>query len=208
LGVPLEAADAIKELPEDERKAFWDETIARAKARKGFPTGAPANPERRTAIVAADARDAPEFETEKRERSVVIGRGETSDLAKQYLREEYTNEDGDLYCQGCHRPMPFKLNNGDWYFEAVQFIPKREKPQHQNALALCPLCAALYKYTLETSEDVLLASLREVEVTAETHQVALPILMNGKRAELWFTGKHALDLSKALPEAGARRLKR
>jgi hypothetical protein len=217
-GISVEFLDILDGLPEDEcapfltkymreRATFEAEFIARNKARNTFPVSAPANPERRAAIVAADARDAPEFETEKRERSIVIGRSVTSGRTKQYLREEYTNEDGNLYCQGCHQPMPFKYS-GDWYFEAVQFIPKRAKTHDQNALALCPLCAALYKYALGTSEDVLLASMLEVEVTAETRQVPLPILLNGKPVELRFTRNHALDLRSALKEAGAKRSKK
>ena len=203
-GVPVEFLDALQGISEDERKTVFEEFIARIKTQKNFPASTSANPEGRAAIVAADAEHAPEFETEMRQRSIVRGRGEMSERAKQYLRGACTNEAGDLYCQVCHQPMPFK-HNGQWYFEAIQFIPKLVQVHHQNALALCPLCAALYSYKRETPDSVLLTNMREMEVTTETGPVTLPIILNGKREELWFTGKHALDLKTVLGVAGAER---
>jgi hypothetical protein len=47
--------------------------------------------------------------------------------------------------------------------------------------------------------------MREIDVTAETGQVSLPVILTGKRVELWFTGKHALDLKTVLGVAGAER---
>jgi len=154
--------------------------------------------------VAGDAADAPAFETEVRQRSVVKGHAETTRLAKQYLRAAYTDDDGVLYCQVCHDRMLFKVN-GHWYFEVIQFVPKRAKSHHQNALALCPLCAALYIYTRETCDNALVANLRDEEIGSDTSRVDVPVILNGKREAIWFTGKHALDLKTVLGTAGAAR---
>ena len=70
-----------------------------------------------------------------------------------------------MYCQACHAILPFKVK-GDWHFEAIQFIGNRNRTHRQNALALCPLCAAKYKYKLETSDEALLESLSTVSIEA------------------------------------------
>lgn len=204
LGVPVELLNALDDVPEDQRQAIVDEFIHTIRAKTIFPSSQPVNPERRAAIVGADAEHAPAFETEIRQRSVVKGRGETSDLSKQYLRAEYTNDEHVMVCQACHDPMPFQ-HNGYWYFEAVQFIPKRVKTHFQNALALCPLCAALYTYKRETDDRALLSLLKSVDLSEGEGVVPLAIILNGKRVELWFTGKHALDLKTVLSVAGGGR---
>lgn len=207
LGMPVELLHALDDVPEEQRQAIFEHLIHEARARTIFPGSVPKDPERRAAIVGTDAEDAPEFETEVRERSVVKGRSETSDLSRQYLRAEYTNDADVMVCQACHDPMPFK-HNGYWYFEAVQFIPKRSKTHFQNALALCPLCAAMYTYTRETADRALLTLLRSVDITESSGLVPLAIILNGRRVELWFTGKHALDLKTVLAVAGEKRAKK
>ena len=61
------------------------------------------------------------------------------------------------------RPLPFKVN-GQWYFESVRFVTARKHVHTSNALALCPLCAALYKYARGTTNDAVLESLANVEI--------------------------------------------
>lgn len=208
LGVPIEFVDELSGLDPDERRVVLEKAIKdarRSKARHGdFPISASANPGRRAAVVKADAAIAPQWQTETRGRSVVVGAGETSQLARQYLREQYTNSEGDLFCQVCHEPMPFRYQ-GDWYFEAVLFVPNRARVHVQNALALCPLCAAIYHYVRDTDDDALCAELAELAIPPDAGRVALAIALNGEQAELWFTGKHAIDLQAALSVAGDER---
>jgi hypothetical protein len=49
-------------------------------------------------------------------------RSEVKEQAGQYLQEQYTNSDGDIICQVCKAPMPFKLDDGSDYFEKVEFL--------------------------------------------------------------------------------------
>jgi len=204
MGIPVAFLDAIDDLDESEREGLFAELIERTQARARFPVSTSANPARRAALVAADAADAPAHASERRLRSVVIGQSQNAELTRQYLREQYTDASGDLHCQLCHDVMPFKVS-GAWYFVAVQFVKARARVHHQNALATCAACAALYGLTRTTSDSALLESLFGVGIGAETERVTLRVVLDGKRHELWFTGKHALDLQAALRAQGAAR---
>jgi hypothetical protein len=117
----------------------------------------------------------------------------------------YTNGKKELICQVCHSVMPFKLKNGAWYFEAVQFIPGRKRMHKVNVIALCPLCTAKYKNVRETKNELLLEGLLDIDVEATAGTVDLPIMLDGKRVTIRFTGKHAIDLQSALKVAGEER---
>ena len=139
-----------------------------------------------------------------RDRSIVVGQGTSSEEAKSDLREHYTNADGDMYCQACHAILPFKVR-GKWYFEAIQFVGNRYRSHRQNTLALCPLCAAKYRYKRETADEAMLHALSEIVVEAGSVRIELSVLIDGDVIRLWFTGKHALDLQSAMAVAGEER---
>jgi len=173
--------------------------------RAAFPGLASDNPLRRAEVAAGDAAGAPIRETEERVRQIVRGRTQASEETRTYLKENYTNSDGVLICQSCHDAMPFKLKDGSWYFEAVQFVPRRKRVHKANALAMCPLCAAKYQYVRETKDDALVKDLLAIVVNAGDKRIELPVLIAGKRRTLRFTGTHTIDLQAALREAGEER---
>ena len=100
--------------------------------------------------------------------------------------------------------MPFKVK-GQWYFQAIQFVGGRKRVHRQNAVALCPLCAALYRHKRETSDDALMTELGAIGVEPGQGAVDLPVLLNGHVRRLRFTGKHAIDLRTVLDVAGDAR---
>lgn len=205
LGIEVEDAELLKEahaagITRDDLR----EIIAQRRAMEAFPDGASDDPSRRSAVAAHDAGSAAVHQTEIRDRSVVVGQGTSSKEAKTYLREQYTNFAGDMYCQACHAILPFKVK-GEWYFEAIQLVGSRNRTHPQNALALCPLCAATYRFKRETSEEALLESLAVLTIEAGQGIVELPILLNGQVVRLRLTGKHALDLQSAMAVAGEER---
>ena len=204
LGISLEFVEEVATLDEADKQEVV-EFIRQMKERPSFPSAVSADPERRAAIAGQDASVAPEHRTEMRERSVATGvLAETKDLADQYLREQYTDDAGVMFCQGCHQAAEFKVND-QWYFEKVQFLPRRKHLHHQNFLALCPLCAVKYKYVRHPDDEGLLANLTDLVIAAGSGTVTLPIALNGKRVELKFTGKHAVDLKAVLSAAGEAR---
>lgn len=105
-----------------------------------FPELASDDPDRRSAVAAQDALGAPDYQTESQLRSVVDGQSQAAAESKGYLRGQYTTDEGEMFCQGCHKPLPFKLG-GQWYFESIRFINARKQVHTANAVALCPLCA-------------------------------------------------------------------
>jgi hypothetical protein len=140
----LERAKRFAALPEEEQERFFADREAAAKS--AIPDRDPANPQRRARNVAEQAHNAPDRESEIRERSVSIGRDEVKAKAEQYLRQHYRNEDGEMTCQICNGPLPFKLDDGSEFFETVEFLPGLTKRHFQNYLALCPNHSAMYRH--------------------------------------------------------------
>jgi hypothetical protein len=208
LGIELADAELLKEAKAAgvDVAAVIENALAVKRGQEAFPDGASGDPDRRAGVAAFDAAQAQRHQTEIRNRSVVVGQGALSEEAKAYLREQYTNAAGDMYCQACQQMLPFKLKGGEWYFQSTQFLSGRSRMHHQNALALCPLCAATYKHKKETSDAALLDLLSELEVEAGQGTVELPVLLNGVVVRLRLTGKHALDLQAAMAVAGEPRV--
>jgi hypothetical protein len=205
-GLPDDSLELLRQLKEvglDEVRAFIRERAAMSQ----FPEGASEDPVRRAAVAAVDAALAPEYSTSIRERSVVDGQFQASAESRAYLRAQYTSA-GEMHCQACRKPLPFKKNDGSWYFEAVKLVGGRKQVHKANAIALCPLCAALYKHARGTRNEANEAILNELESTAiDAGQgvVEIPVVLDGKRVKLGFTGKHAVDIKTALGVAGDER---
>jgi hypothetical protein len=70
--------------------------------------------------VREQAEQTPEKQSEVRSRAVAVGYEAAKSAAKLYLREQYTNSNGVMFCQVCKDELPFKLPNGAYYFEAVE----------------------------------------------------------------------------------------
>ena len=62
-----------------------------------------------------------------------------------YLKESYTNGEGQLVCQMCEDEMPFHRRDGEYYFESVQLFDDLSGEYAPAHLAFCPVCAAKYK---------------------------------------------------------------
>jgi hypothetical protein len=114
--------------------------------------------------------------------------------AEQYLREQYTNGDGKMYCQICNDELPFKkLADGAYYFETVKFIADLKKRHYQNYLALCPIHSAMFKHANASRDDM-------KEVLGELAENRLEIVLANKDAAIYFTKKHLADLRKIIED--------
>lgn len=115
---------------------------------------------------------------------------------KAYLRHHNRNDDGNVVCQLCDRLMPFKLHGYD-HFVATQFVSALSAEVEANHLALCPNCAAEYKYACGTSQRERLNAL--LEFTEITGGEALRIVLDMPvHKSLRFTQRHLVDLREAL----------
>lgn len=181
--------ERLKEVPADQRERLFEEW-ERSREYVELPENEPRNPERRAERVGAIASEAPERLTEKRTRSVSVGREDVKAEAAQYLQQQYAS-DGDVICQVCKKPMPFSLDDGSPYFEKVEFLTELKKRHHQNYLALCPNHAAMFRHTNSTKDFML-------EMFSELTSNELEVVPAQKNETLYFTKTHVADLKKII----------
>lgn len=152
-----------------------------------LPDRSPSDPERRARLVALEAVDAPERVTEKRIRSTSYGLPEVKKRAGEYLRDQYTT-DGKMICQVCKaRPLPFKLDDGSYYFDKVEFLGELKRRHYQNYLALCPNHSAMFQHA-NGSRDLMQDGI--VGLTGKE----LKVILAQEEDTIYFTQTHILDL--------------
>lgn len=177
----------------EERQQFRMEH--ESKGRTELPEHESGNPDRRAARVSEQATEAPERITEKRIRSVSVGREAVKKDADPYLRQQYTNSDGEMICQVCKAEMPFKLADGSYYFETVEFLPELGKRHYQNYLALCPNHSAMYRHANGVLEII-------NDMFTELDGNELEVILADEDTTLYFTKNHILDLKAVIGTDG------
>lgn len=196
IGLPPEVADHLGRLSAEERKvaaaAFLQRLQARDLITPEFPERSSANPARRTERAAERAGLAPDKTYEVRSRSVRTSDGEVRAQAKTYLADLYTNSDGEMVCQGCQQRMPFNLPDGRPYFEAVACIADDTRELSQNHLALCPVCAAKWRFANPQTP----AEVGRLLDGAPT--LAVSVELAGALTTIRFVELHLLDIRAAL----------
>jgi hypothetical protein len=185
----LDRAKRFAALPKEEQERFFAERVNAAKA--AVPDRDPANPQRRAHNVAKQAEDAPDKQSEIRPRSVSIGREEVKMEAEQYLRQHYRNVDGDMTCQICRGPLPFKLDDGSEFFETVEFLPELRKRYFQNYLALCPNHSAMYRHANGSREII-----RDMVEDLVGNDV--DVILAQRDMSIYLSAVHVLDLKAIL----------
>ena len=153
-----------------------------------LPRTESSNKERRARAVREEAGKAPRRTTERRQRTVSVNRDATKrERSAPYLRDQYTNDDGVTICQACKDALPFRLADGSYYLEAVEFLSELERHYHQNYLALCPNHAAMFMHANASKDEMkdrfLALGGSELELTLADRQVTI-----------YFTNTHIEDL--------------
>ena len=180
----LERARRFAALPLEDQERFL--TDLERKNDLELPDRSPSNPERRATRVGETAAEAPERRTEERTRSVSVGREDVKAEAAQYLQQQYSVE-GELICQVCRGPMPFKLDDGSDYFERVEFLVELKRRHHQNYLALCPNHAAMFRHANST-KDLMMGMFTELT------SYELEVVLAQENTTIYFTKTHIADL--------------
>ncbi|MDE0678777.1 MAG: hypothetical protein OXI11_00940 [Gammaproteobacteria bacterium] len=184
----LADAREFAKLPPDIRKR----ALAEFTRPVDLPEHKPGNQARRASEVRKEAVNAPERTTEKRTRSVSVERDAVKrEKTEPYLRDLYTNDDGDTVCQACKRRLPFKLADGSYFFESVELLSNLEKHHYQNYLALCPNHAAMFMYANESKDEM-----KEKLQSMDGNE--LEILLAGQPVSIYFTDTHVEDLKVVL----------
>lgn len=164
------------------------------KEKPAFPTRAVSNPERRQERVSEQLNDATEKEYEERDRSVRTSRG-TID-PDVWLRNQYTNVDNQMVCQICKEEMPFRKRNGEYYFEKVEALSKDFTKEHEaQFLALCPLCAAMYKEFVKCNKDAMIKFKKDLMISEETE---VPLDLGERKTSVRFVKPHLDDIKTIL----------
>ncbi|TFW57955.1 hypothetical protein CT676_27560 [Bradyrhizobium sp. MOS001] len=189
----LERAKRFAALPVEEQEQFFAERDHAARA--AIPDRGVANPQVRTRNVIEEAMNAPDKESEIRDRSVSVGREEVKVEAEQYLRQHYRNPDGEMTCQVCKGPLPFKLDDGTEFFETVEFLPELRKRHFQNYLALCPNHSAMYRHA--NGSKAIICDMVETLTGNE-----LDVVLAQRDVTIYLSKIHLLDI-KAVLEAEA-----
>ncbi len=192
-----EIARLKKENPEEFRK--FEERISARKEHPSFPTRTVSNPERRQEQVKKQISEFPKKEYEERERSVRTTRGAID--PSLWLREQYTNEDDQMVCQICKKEMPFRKRDGQYYFEAVEAFSQDHFPVEHEAqfLALCPLCAAMYK-ELVKKDEAAMDDLRKALLNMDSLEA--PLRLGDLETTIQFVETHLCDVKTILEEMG------
>jgi hypothetical protein len=177
--------DAATEFEEFQR---WREG---RKPKPKRPEAESGNTERREQRVAEQTRSTQPTRRESRQRQVRVNwtnKGE----ARTNLTELNTNEDGQMICQICGDEMPFKLDNGKYFFEATECVKGLGRELPQNYIALCPVCAAKYQHANGTPpEDV-------KQRILNANGAEIPVTLAQAEAGIIFTKVHLQDLQTAL----------
>src|SRR6266851_113584 len=118
---------------------------------------------------------------------------------KAYLRSHNTNEDGQLICQLCNQAMPFKLPNGEEYFEAYQYTEVLKKEYEANHLALCPNCAAEFEHACQTDENKRAELIQDLNPAVDEAHLVVHLDMPVHQC-LHFTQRHLIDLQAAISD--------
>ena len=104
-----------------------------------------------------------------------------------YLRELYTNADGVTICQACKDRLPFRLADGTYFFEAVEFLPGLERHHYQNYLALCPNHAAMFMHANASKDEM-----TDGFLALDGNELALTLA--DQPVSVYFTDTHIADL--------------
>lgn len=157
-----------------------------------FPEGEAVRGDQRGERVRKEARDAPDRVGVVRMRTVQMEYFSVKDYAKKYLMQQYT-DNGNMLCQICHGPMPFKLCDGSPFVIKVEFLRDCNQRHYRNHLSLCPNHAAMFIHANQ-SENYLRDMVRTME------GLKLDVLLAQETLTIRFTEKHIHDIKNIIEE--------
>ncbi|GAG92568.1 unnamed protein product, partial [marine sediment metagenome] len=151
--------------------------------RPEFPKKTSKDPMRREEHLTDDLQTAAEKTYEVRERSIRTTRSSIDPVV--WLRSLYTNDSDQMVCQICQEEMPFKKLDGEYYFVKVEVLDRNIFPKEHEAqfLALCPLCAAMYKELIKRDKNAM-TRLKDDLMTAD--DLEFPLKLGDRETSLRF----------------------
>jgi len=192
-GIPIDVLEFAKQNPEKVKQLMADKALKKP----AFPERASSNTEHRRERLTEQLGDAPNKEYEQRDRSVRTTRGAVDPVL--WLRNQYKNEAGQMICQVCKEEMPFRKRDGEHYFEAVEALSRDHFPMEHEAqfLALCPLCAAMYKEFVKQDEGAMVVLKNTL---TNTDDFEVPLHLGELDTSIRFVETHYHDIKTILEE--------
>lgn len=159
------------------------------------------DPERRKRKILEELQVSPDKQYEPRTRSVRVS--EATQFVRTWLQNQYKNENGQIGCQICKKEMPFKKLDREYYFEAVEAFTKDIFPKEHEAqfLALCPLCAAMYK-ELVKKDKAAMVDLIKALLNMNSLELEVPLRLGELVTTIKFVKTHLFDVKTILEEMG------
>jgi len=188
-GIAKEDIDLLRKYPEEFFK--WKKQIYAQNEKPVFPTKEVKDLDRRQERVSQQWDEALDKKYEIKQRSERITRNAIE--PSLWLEEYYINKDEQMVCQICKKEMPFKKRNGKYYFEAVEVLSKDhvQKEHESLCLALCPLCAAMYKEFIKKDE----AETEKLKISIMSpNDLEIPIMLGEWQTSIQFVEAHLEDL--------------
>jgi hypothetical protein len=179
-------AQLLQSLPKDAQERLLEDATQLKSDTVELPERPVRNVDLRFERVSVQANATPEKNSVIKPRSVQEGAELAKQEAKLYLKDQYTNTNGQMICQACKGELPFKLPNGSYYFEAVEIVRGSPKRFREGFLALCPNHAASYLHANAQSNSML-----DVIATATGNEVELAL--GNIETSLYFTQTHLAD---------------
>lgn len=191
----LEVARQIDEAPPEVRIEIESLLQKRQENQAEFPQRSTANPERRQERLRERMENASDKGYETRPRSVRTTRASVD--AHIWLRNLYTNDSDQMVCQICKSEMPFRKHNGEHYFETVEALSLEYFAKEQDAqfLALCPLCAAMYKEFVKRDEE---QESEFYQALQNAEGLEVPVTLGEWETSVRFVERHWRDMKTVL----------
>jgi hypothetical protein len=190
----IESINLVKQLESDEELFFKVKSFIELERDKPeFPVRESHDPGRRAEKTAEKFMDAKDKTYELKQRSTRTSLNVIDQ--ETWLLNRYKNNEEKMICQICQKEMPFKKRNGDYYFEAVEALSKNyfTKETESQFLALCPLCAAMYKEFVKRDEEAML-QLKQMILNSKDHEYIVPIKLGSLSTFIRFVEIHYVEL--------------
>jgi len=187
----------LKEGGTSPEEFLWDLKRKTSGVKPTFPSHNVTNVERRQDKMRNQIQDATEKQYEQRDRNVRTSRSIID--TDTWLRNNYTNEDGQLVCQICKEEMPFRKRDGEYYFEGVEALSQDyfNKEHEAQFLCLCPLCAAMYKEFIKRDEHAM-ENVKNGILSADGTKIN--ITLGALNTSVQFVESHLLDIKQILEQ--------
>ncbi|MGB8218728.1 MAG: OST-HTH/LOTUS domain-containing protein [Candidatus Methanoperedens sp.] len=182
----LKFIEEIKKFEEDPQLyEKWKSFEAAESKSPDFPEDVPIDSERSRIKMNEKIQDATEKKYAKKNVSQRVTLGTIDQHT--FLRDYYTNKDGQMICQICEKEMPFKKRDGQYYFEAIGSYDSKFELE-ELYLALCPLCAAMFKEFITNGINDEVQKFRSHILESDLEKI--PINLDKEGYSIHFKNKH------------------